>query len=120
MAIVPNLNGVPISNQVPLVDPRNLSTRERSFQDDPFRTTTQITLINGNQTIASSKQIRNAIQVLNPVESAATVYVSNNPLSAAGGIPILPGNGFSFKGSQAQLAFYCFGVAGQTLTVLEG
>lgn len=120
MAIVPNLNGVQISSQVPLVDPRNLSLKERTFTDDAYATTVQVTLVSGNQALIPAKQTRNQVQFINPVSSNTEVYLSTSPMSAAGGVPLLPGNGFTYRGRTAQLAYYCWGVAGQTLTVMEG
>lgn len=120
MAIVPNLNGVQISNQVPLVDPRNLSFKERLIQDDNYASTTQFALANNNQLVIDADPTRNQLLFANPIPANATVYVSTSALAAAGGLPIVGGEEIRLKGKVAQLAYYCWGVAGQTLTIMEG
>lgn len=121
MAIVPNLNGVQISNQTPLVDPRNLSSKERTFSDDAYSAQTTTLLVNGNQVVSTARQTRNIIMFVNPEDTDTIMYLSAVPMTVAGqGIPLYPGNGFTFRGKAAQLAYYVWGVAGQYLVVMEG
>lgn len=121
MAIVPNLNGVQISSQTPLVDPRNLSTKERLFWDDNYNSTSEFTLADGNQLILGATQIRNNILFMNANEENDTVYISTTPMTTLGqGIPLFAGNGFQFRGKAAQLTFYCWGIAPQQLTIMVG
>lgn len=121
MAIVPNLNGVPISNNTPLVDPRNLSSKDRVVTDDAYSTSSILTLVNGNQVVLNAKQTRNVVQIVNGKEDAATIYISNTPMTVAGqGIPLFGGNGFKFRGKAAQLTYYVWGVASVALNIMEG
>lgn len=121
MAIVPNLNGVPISAQVPLVDPRNLSVKERRLNDDVYKSTTNVAVTVGNNTVVTASQLRNGIKIINPITTNEVVYLSTTPMSATGqGIPLYPGNGFEFRGQTAQMAFYAWSAASQTLVVMAG
>jgi len=121
MAIVPDKSGTRPGRpgNIPLTDPRNRSTKERSTTDDTYREETRITLAAGNQLIISANETRNQIMFLTP-DGASVVYVSQTAMSAPSGIPVYSSVGLQLRGDAAASAYYCWGVSGVILSVLEG
>ena len=122
MAIVPNLNGAPISPGTPLVDPHSESSLERSFHNDLVTTDVSIAnLAAGEQVILAANALRRAIRVTNP--GASTIAIGLQPLAtvnAKGAVPIASGATVTWQGPVCAQAIHCFGVAAQNLTIWVG
>jgi hypothetical protein len=121
MAIVPDKSGTRPGRpgNVPLSDPRNRSFKERSTTDDTYRDETRITLVAGNQLVISADETRNQILFLTP-DGASPVYVSQIAMTAPSGIPVYQAVGLQLRGDAATSAYYCWGVNGVILSILEG
>lgn len=120
MAIVPNLNGVQISNAVPLVDPHNPAKEEREYNNDVVVEDASVaTTIAGNQLVLAADPLRKAVTIINSGPQNVSANIA--PLGAVTeGVPLEAGNGFTWKGQIATKAFYVYGVAGQSLVIWKG
>ena len=121
MAIVPDLSGNRPGRpgNIPLQDPRNRSFKERMTNDDGYSLSTQVTLVNGNQLVIPADPTRNQLYFFTP-DGSASVYINMTPLTSASGIPVYPDAGIQLRGDAASKAYYCWGVAGVVLTILQG
>lgn len=121
MAIVPDLSGTRPGRpgNIPLTDPRNRSTKERSTTDDTYNSEARTTLATGNQLVVTADETRNQIMFFTP-DGASVVYVSQSPLTAPSGIPVYSGVGLQLRGDAAASQYYCWGVSGVILSVFKG
>lgn len=125
MAIVPDLNGTPPGRpgNVPAYDPHNESSLEKAFNNDIVSLDVSIAaLVAGNQTILLANPLRRAITIINPAGNTDAA-IGLTPLTSAnsrGAQPLPAGQSRSLKGVICAQAIYCWGTAGQSLTVLVG
>lgn len=120
MAIVPNLNGVPISDVTPLVDPHNASKWEKTYLNNgSFDDTASGTAIDGNQIILNADPTRRfcAIYSADGNDLMAVGVRVLTGVDAVGAVPLYGGGGYEYNGVVASNTIYLYGVAGQRFTV---
>ena len=120
MAIVPNLNQVPISGVTPLSDPHNASKWELTYNNSvQIVDSSPTSLVTGNQMLLPANPNRRFLAIYSPVGNA-NMAISLKPLTAvdmAGAVPLYGGGGYEFNDRKATNAIYLWGVAGDFITV---
>jgi hypothetical protein len=119
MAIVPNLNNVPISSVTPLSDPHNASKWEKTYLNNGTVVDGSLTAIAGNQKILNADPNRRMVSIYS-ADGNDLMAVGVIPLSGtgvAGAVPLYGGGGYEFNQVTACNDIYLFGVVGQKVTV---
>lgn len=123
MAIVPNLNGVPVSPTTPLSDPHNASYEERLISalkgENPqnvyhFQVTASTTRAHVPPVVLS-----NGIIVTNDPDSSVDCFVGGENVTVANGYKLKPGQSTSYPVDDAQRVF-CITSAGTTTLYITG
>lgn len=120
MAIVPNLNGVPISPTTPLSDPHNYSKFELAFMSDGIKSQSKFTLAVGLNTVLAANALRNTVTIVNPENNSDVAGGITSLTSVDDGVPLYAGNGFTWKGQSATRAVYVYSSEMQDITVMVG
>lgn len=124
MAIVPDKSGVRPgrAGNLPMVDPRNVSTKERMGQRDGYKES-RVILVNGTNRLCIADRTRNVLQFSVP-EGQQSIHLSQSAQSGAYGIPCYAGDTLTLRDEAAQREWWCWAllnvVGTDSVTVLAG